>query len=138
MKITENIMIFIACLSFGLFMVAQLGLGGEKIQAMQSWETLGVLLGIGVVAAVAVIGTGLAISGTEVSVIGTGGKIGNRVAEAAALGVWIVFYVALVGYASLMFWNLDYIGHMVGPFFGFMATLVFIIDVIARTMPGGK
>ena len=138
MKKTENIMIFVVCFSFALYIVAELGLGGDKIQAMQSWQLLGTLLGLGAVAAVAGIVFALGISGTQASVIGSGVTVGNRVGEAAAVISWGAFYAALVLYGTNVIWQIDYVGPTFGAFFGIIATLVFIIDVIFRVMPGGR
>jgi len=126
MRLTEDILIFVMCFSFGLFIVGNLNIGGTQLQAMQFFpQLLSWAFGLGLLA-IGVIVVALSASGAGF------GAVGNRIGEAVAITLFASIYGILVGYVTNVFTMLPAIGAWIATAFGVFCIVVFLLDVIER------
>jgi len=135
MRLTTNIIIFTFCISFVIFLMQALGIGGT-IESF--WDSLKDKILIGGVVGIGIIIAALIMSGTEIKLIFAGGTVGNRVGEAAAIGAFEIFYGICAWQLADFFYNISVIGPYIGAFLGVILLVILFVDVVDRvTSMGG-
>lgn len=134
MRLTDSIIIFTICVGFGLSVVSSLGIGGDKLTAMDFWNDLFLKATIIVTVGIAAILAGMLTSGGSIWPVTLPDKLG----EAAAIGILEGAFGVFAWTLSDFVWEIDYIGPVLGGFLAIFFGIVLILDVVDRvTSLGG-